>query len=695
MRPITRLLALLGAALGCLAAGAPAVAAAGWVLPATPLAGSANGPSGAVVAVDPSGDAIAAWTGDDGAGTQSLVVRTRPAGGSWGAPATLASDSGVDAPAVTLDAAGDATVLWIESADGVAFIARAARRDELTGAWSAPHDFPASGPSAVVDPQTQVRADAAGDVIAAWLEHDAGTGVASVRAAVWSAAGGAWGAPATLSDPSDASVAYGPPQIAPDASGGALVGWTAQRNADPTAYPIQTNALGGGGWAAAPTDLDPGDGNARSPVQLVGADGGDVAATWFETDATPTTTLLGALRSGGTWTIEPVSADVAPACVPLQALGADSGGGATVAWQPQSSMGLDSVRLTSGGWEPRAPIFPDSPTSTETVSSAAIDHGTAVFVAHDPVGGTDSLLASRRQGEGSWSRPADLLDAAPAGTSLADPDVASDGAGDALASWTATDGGGSRSVSAAAFQAAGPRLTGVSVPASGTAGAALAVSASAVSAFAAVAQVSWDFGDGSAPTAGASASHAYAQAGTYTVTVTATDTVGDATQATRQVTVAAPAGPPPATGGGSSAGGTKPAALLRPRVGGLRHGLLVLGAGRSTLKLLVRNTNRVTLTGSATLAPPRRGRAAALMLARVRSARFPAGRRTTLTLRLSDRALRALRAASGFRLPVVLTLRFGAHDGRRVTVTLRATLDASARFGVGAGGRRPSARAAC
>ncbi|HEX4805843.1 MAG TPA: PKD domain-containing protein [Conexibacter sp.] len=688
MRTIPRLCALLGAALACVAAGAPAAGAAGWALPATTLAASANGPSGAVVAVDPAGDAVAAWTGDDGAGTQSLVVRTRPAGGDWSAPVTLsdAGARGADAPAVTLDAAGDATVLWIESADGVAFTARAARRDALTGTWSAPHDFPASGPSAVVDPQTQVRADAAGDVVAAWLEHDSGTGVASVRAAVWS--GGAWGAPATLSDPADASVAYGPPQIAPDASGGALVGWTAQRTADPTAYPVQTNALGGGGWATVPTDLDPGDGNARSPLRLVGVGGGDVAATWFETDATPTTTLLGALRSGGTWTIAPVTTDVAPACVPLQALGADSGG-ATVAWQPQSSLGLDSVRLTTGGWEPRVPVFPDSPTSTETVSAAAIDHGTVAFVAHDPVGGSDSLLASRRQGDGTWSRPADLLDAAPAGTSLADPDVATDGAGDALASWTATDGGGARSVAAAAFQAAGPRLSGVSVPSGGAAGVTLAVSAQALSTFATVAQVAWDFGDGSAPVAGASASHVYAHGGSYTVTVTATDSVGNATQATRQVTVVQE--PPPPGGGG----GTKPTPLLRPRVGGLRHGVLVLGRRGGALKLFVRNANRVTLTGGATLVRPRRGRTAALTLARVRSARFPAGRRTTLTLRLSDRALRALRAASGFRLPVVLTLRFRAHDGRRVTVTLRATLDASARFGVGVSPRRPSARAAC
>lgn len=705
-RGLPHLCAVLGTALACVAAAAPAAGAAGWVLPATPLAATANGPSGAVVAVDPGGDAIAAWTGDDGAGTQSLLVATRPAGGPWGAPAMLASDRGVDAPAVTFDAAGNATVVWIQSADGITFVARAARRDALSGAWGVPHDFPASGPNGVVDPQTQVRADAAGDVVAAWLEHDSGTGVESVRGAVFDAVTGVWRDPSTLSD-STASVAYDRPQIAPDASGGALVGWTAQRIADPTDFPIQTNALSNGAWAAGPSDAIAGTGSERSPLRLVGAGGGDVAASWFE--GSPPATLVGAMLSGGSWTVEPVSTDVAPACVPLQALGADDGGGATVVWEPGSSLGLDSVRLTTGGWEPKLPIFPDSPTSNETVSDAAVDHGIVVFVAQDPGSGADSMLASRRAG-GAWTRPADLLDAAPAGTSLAGPDVAADGAGDALASWTATDALGTRSVSAAAFQASGPRLSAVSVPASGTTGASLSFSASATSAFATVAQTTWAFGDGSPLAGGASVSHAYAHAGDYSVTVTSTDSVGNTTQATRQVTIADPPPPPPPGGGTQQqapppSGNTsttppvrtpatrKPAALIRPRLGGPRHGVIVLARSSRTLKLLARNLDAVRLSGSVTLVRPRRGRVRALTLASLRTAAFAPGRRTTLTLRLSDAALRALKAASGFRLPVLFTLQLRATDGRRVSATLTATLDASVRYAVPV--HRPAAHVAC
>jgi hypothetical protein len=684
---------VLGIAVACLAlllAGPATAGAAGW-LPATPPRTAANGPSGAVVAVDSAGDAIAAWTDDDGNGTQSLIVAMRPAGGPWSAPAPVASDVGVDAPAVTIDGDGNATVVWIESPDGSAFAAHARRRDAASGTWGPAHDFPAAG---VVDPLTQVRADVAGNVVAAWVQHDPNTGVASVQGAVADGAG-SWSVPRTLSDPSDASVAFDRPQIAPDASGGALVGWTAQRIADPFDYAIQTSSYTGGGVWGGTREMLSSD-ETISPLRLAASDGGDAAATWFQ--GSPAT-LWGAFRLNGSWSVGSLSDDVAPACVPLQALGTDTGGGATVVWKVASTGGLQAVRLTSGGPDPETTVFAPSGELTEDV---AIDHGTVVFVAHD--GGTDGdeVLASRRSGSG-WSTPA-LLGSGAAGVGLAGPDVATDGAGNALASWTATDGFGAKSVAAAAFQASPPVLTAVSVPASGTAGAQLAFSASAGSTFATIAQTSWDFGDGTPAVGGAAVSHTFAQAGTYTVTVTATDSVGNAVQATRQVAVAAAPGtsPPGDTPPGNTPPGTtptppppaKPSALVRPRIGGAAEGVFALGRTARTLKLLIRNPNAVRLTGSATLTRPRSGRRAALTLASRHRVRYAAGRRTTLTLTLTDQALRALRRASGFRLPVRVTLHLRAADGRRVSATLTATLDAAARFGVGRA-PIPGARMSC
>jgi hypothetical protein len=679
---------VLGIAVACLAlllAGVAAASAAGWV-PATPPATAADGPSGAVVAVNPTGDAIAAWTDDDGSGTQSLIVATRPAGGPWSTPLTLASRPGVDAPAVTIDAAGNATVVWIESSDGSTFAAHARRRDAASGSWSATQNFPVGDVANVADPLTQVRSDALGKVVAAWVEHDGNTGVASVHAAVADDAG-SWSAPATVSDPADASVAFDRPQTAPDAGGGAIVGWTAQRIADPFDYAIQTSAYAGGGtWSAATDMLSSGD--AISPLRLVGSDGGDAVATWFQ--GSPAT-LWSAFRQNGNWNVGSVSDDVAPACVPLQALGADAGGGATIVWKAASTGGFEAVRLTIGGPEAETTVF--SPT-TEIAGDVAIDDGTVVFVAHDSGTNTDELLASRRSG-GGWSAPA-LVDGAAAGTNLAGPDLATDAAGNALASWTATDGLGVKSVAAAAFQASAPQLSAVSVPANGTTGAQLAFSAGASSTFAAIAQTSWDFGDGTPPVGGAAVTHAFAKAGTYTVTVTTTDSAGNATQATRQVTVATVPGttPPSPRAPPTSPPPPKPAALVRPRIGGVTNGVLVLARRARTLTLIVRNPNAVRLTGSATLVRPPSGRLRALTLASRRRVGYAAGRRTTLTLTLTDQALRALKRASGFRLPVRVTLHLRAADGRRVGATLSATLDAAARFGIGRT-RIPAARMAC
>ncbi|HEV7774053.1 MAG TPA: PKD domain-containing protein [Conexibacter sp.] len=684
-----RFVLVIAAACLALSAGPVTAGAAGW-LPATPPATTANGPSGAVVAVDPAGDAIAAWTDDDGNGAQSLIVATRPAGGPWSTPAPLASDVGVDAPAVTMDATGNATVVWIESPDGSAFAAHARRRDAASGTWGTTQTFPVADVANVADPLTQVRADALGNVVAAWIEEDPNTDVASVHAAVADTTG-SWSTPSTLSDPTDVTVRFDRPQIAPDASGGAIVGWTAQGNDVPFDFAVQTSThVGGGAWDAARDLLTSSD--ELSPLRLVGAQDGDVAATWFQ--GSPWAPW-GAFRLNGNWSVDSLGDEFALGCVPMQALGADDGGGATVVWKTQSTGGLDAVRLTAGGPEVETTVF--SPT-TEIVADLAIDRGTVVFVAHDDDTSTDAALASRRDG-GGWSAPA-LLGSAGAGVELAGPDVATDAAGNVLASWTATDGLDAKSVAAAAFQAAAPTLRTVSVPASGTAGEQLAFGANASSTFATIAQTSWDFGDNTPVVAGAAVSHAYTQAGTYTVTVTVTDNVGNTTQATRQVAIAAVPGtiptPPPGTPPGivPRAPPAKPAALVQPRIGGAPEGVLVLPRSARTLKLLVRNPNAASLTGSITLMRPRSDRRPALTLASRHRVRYAAGKRTTLTLTLTDQALRALKRAPGFRLPVRVTLHLRAPDGRRTSATLTATLDASARFAVGRA-RIPTARMAC
>ena len=121
-------------------------------------------------------------------------------------------------------------------------------------------------------------------------------------------------------------------------------------------------------------------------------------------------------------------------------------------------------------------------------------------------------------------------------------------AADGVAAWTGRRGSPPAYLSeAAGLDLTPPALTGVSIPAAGTAGTALPFSSTATDVWGPV-TTSWAFGDGTTAD-GAAPSHTFAAAGTPTVTVTATDGVGNAATQSGQVTVAA------ASGDGGGGGG--------------------------------------------------------------------------------------------------------------------------------------------
>jgi hypothetical protein len=82
-----------------------------------------------------------------------------------------------------------------------------------------------------------------------------------------------------------------------------------------------------------------------------------------------------------------------------------------------------------------------------------------------------------------------------------------------------------------------PVFGDIAVPATATAGQAVALSAPATDALSGAATVHWDFGDGS-QASGPSVSHVFANAGATTVTITTTDTTHNTATATRTITIA-------------------------------------------------------------------------------------------------------------------------------------------------------------
>jgi hypothetical protein len=114
--------------------------------------------------------------------------------------------------------------------------------------------------------------------------------------------------------------------------------------------------------------------------------------------------------------------------------------------------------------------------------------------------------------------------------------ISTDADGNTLAAVYST--GTPRAAHVAAFDAAGPILSGLSIPAGGVTGTPMPFSVSALDAWSPPGATSWAFGDGTSAI-GPAVSHAYGAAGTFPVGVGATDALGNASTASGSVSIAA------------------------------------------------------------------------------------------------------------------------------------------------------------
>ncbi len=444
------------AAVACMALGAgagSAAAARSWLLPATPLAPAATGASSPAVAIDSSGSAVVVWVtgtpalmpGDPG---ESVLARTRPPGGSWSAPATVASGPAVASPSVAIDAAGNATAVWmVADSDLTTLSASAAQLDAQTGAWSAPHPFASVGPASS-GPAPQVRVDGAGDAVAAWIEQDDASSNTVVRAAVRHESGGAWSGPTTISDAANDSVeSIAGPQIALAATGDAIVAWTAQQVDDGSSH-VQQAPLSatpsGGSWGAA-TDIVSSTTDFITPVQLAGDGAGGAVASWFIGNPAQ---LQAAVWASGVWVPADISSDVAPACTPQSALGEDANDSATVMWNAASTGGIAAATFDDPSWGTQTDVY--TPPASESVLGVQLAERTALFATADSGSGNATVRATSPAGAG-WATPTPLASTSD-GSSLSVPAGAIDAAGDALAAWTLTDTNANGTIAAASFE---------------------------------------------------------------------------------------------------------------------------------------------------------------------------------------------------------------------------------------------------
>jgi hypothetical protein len=298
----------------------------------------------------------------------------------------------------------------------------------VTGTW-APHvALSAPGPYPVnLISEPAVGMDAAGGAVSVFVPANAGTTIA----AAFRAAGGAWSPPVKISPAGETGTQ---PDVAVAPDGTAVAAWSAYRGGIP-AVEVAFRAPGGG--FGAPVAVSSGQ---RSLGVQVGIDSSDRAVVLFTlidgSNRRHAYAVTGTRAGLGSPTVlSPSTQDAA-----LADLGVGSGGRAVVAWQVTSSdpnaggagVAIDAVRFTpGGGWSPAQVVGTGTALWNASVGVDTAGDAVVAWTSGTSTAQTQVRLATAAP-SGAWSASRTVSGAT--GT-FRTPDVALDGAGDAVVAW--------------------------------------------------------------------------------------------------------------------------------------------------------------------------------------------------------------------------------------------------------------------
>ena len=465
------------------------------------------------VAVNASGDTIAAWSYWNG--SQSRVrARFRPAGGRW----LPAVESAGWLPSVAIDDAGTALVAWtreVDRGDGTYHSIAEARFRKPQSGWSDVEQLSTSDDGWVNLDSVHVGADAGGNALAVWLSRR------GLRSAYRPATAARW------LQPEDVARGYGPDFVLDvSSSGKALLAWAGAN--DRERWGVHTVLGSEGQWQAATTIAF-----SRTTVNTPGGvsasvdAAGDAVVAWTDVEhgnAIISAAYHSAEVSG--WEIQQdLSFPDGQAARP--AVGLDGRGNALATWD---AWGLDiqgSFRPAAGAWQ-RPVVVSDGPGFGPKLAVNAA--GGAVVAWTSPTVGAPIRAAVRSADDATWRPAGEVI---PSSGRLGD--ISIDGAGNALAAWTG--GESERGAWVAALDAAGPVLSELQMPERGYVGQRLSFSVQAGDVWSALAGPPvWSFGNGVTPS-GRTVTHTYSAPGRYDVSVTARDTLQHESGATRPIRI--------------------------------------------------------------------------------------------------------------------------------------------------------------
>ena len=407
----------------------PAVAAA-WTAPVG-LSGPGQDAAEPQLAVDGDGDAVFTWQRFDGTHNR-IQARTRSAAGVLGAVQTL-SPPGENAsdPQVAVEADGDAVFTWTRF-DGTSDRIQARARS-AAGTLSAVQTLSDPGHNAS---EPQVAVDAEGDAVFTWVRFD---GVKHRIQARTRSAAGVLTAVRTLSDPGQAAFA---PQVAVDAGGDAVFTWQRPVPTSPSCCQrVQARARSAVGTLSEVENLSPSGQPASQPQVAVDADG-DFVFTWTRFDGTHNR-IQGRTRSavGALSPVQTLSGVGRSAHSPQVAV--DTDGDAVFTWLrfDGNHYRAQARSRSSTGALSAAQTLSDSGQNASEAQVGVDSDGDAVFAWRRPDGTSDTCCsraqARARSAAGVLSAVQTLSDPTQSASS---PQIAVDADGDALVTWSRSDG---------------------------------------------------------------------------------------------------------------------------------------------------------------------------------------------------------------------------------------------------------------
>lgn len=560
------LLALVGAGL----AAAPAGAAPTWVEPTVTIAQGANAPADPHVVVDAAGNATAVWVEHEGATDDANVqASTHPVGGSWSAPVDISASGDIaDSIDIATSASGLTVAVWTRG-NAVDVLEAATRAPG--GAWSAP--VPIS--DSTVDAESpQVAVDAVGNAVVTFVA--ANVAPRTLRYAT-KPVGGPWSEADDLSNPSEgvASPFYDL-VVTPD--GQATVAWQLYLPLPTDRRVIQSAVRAPGGTFGEPETVSSATTDTWEPALAVNA-AGVATATWYQVNATSGRDVKAATRTAdGTWSAaQDVSA--AGGYNVAQDVVVDSAGTSTAVWTRSEVGQLGkiqySARPAGGTWSTPQDLVPPA-IGWYGAPRLAIDTGDRIAAAYvtNLASGYFVAVSTRAPGE-PWVASAPL---SPSGDGNASsPQVAMDAARQATVTWLRNEAPPGHVLETRTLDTQGPLATGLSIPAA-TAGQPVTLQWPAVDAWSPVSSVVWSFGDGGTGS-GESVTRTFGAVGSHAVSVTATDAVGNATTLSGAVVVSpapsVPSVPPvspvdPVTPGTPATSATSGTTLAKPALSGVK-----------------------------------------------------------------------------------------------------------------------------